>query len=33
MHSVPPDSLVLFEEARIRVMSKTSRTAAVDYSI
>lgn len=33
MHSVPPDSLVLFEEARVRVMSKTARTAAVDYSI
>jgi serine O-acetyltransferase len=33
MHSVPPDSLVLFEESRVRVMNKSSRTAVVDYSI
>jgi serine O-acetyltransferase len=33
MHSVPPDSLVLFEESRVRVMNKSSRSTAVDYSI
>lgn len=33
MHSVPPDSLVLYEEARVRVVSKAAKSDAVDYSI
>lgn len=33
MHSVPPDSLVLFEEARVRVLSKAAKSDSVDYSI
>jgi len=33
MHSVPPDSLVYYEEAKVRVVSKTSKATNVDYSI
>ena len=33
MHSVPPDSLVYNEEAQVRVVAKTNKGAAVDYSI
>jgi serine O-acetyltransferase len=33
MHSVPPNSLVYCEEAQVRVVSKSSKGTAVDYSI
>lgn len=33
LHSVPPNSLVYYEEAQIRVVAKASRTEVVDYSI
>ena len=33
MHSVPPNSLVYYEEAQVRVVSKTTKADTVDYSI
>jgi serine O-acetyltransferase len=33
MHSVPPNSLVYYEEAQVRVVSKTAKADIVDYSI
>lgn len=33
LQSVPPNSLVYYEEAQIRVVAKTSRTEILDYSI
>jgi serine O-acetyltransferase len=33
MHSVPPDSIVLMEEVRSRVLSKRDRFAYSDYQI
>ena len=33
LHSVPPNSLVYYEEAQIRVVAKAARTEIVDYSI
>lgn len=33
MHSVPPHSLVLMEDIRVRVLSKQEKTTAVDFQI
>jgi serine O-acetyltransferase len=33
MHSVPPNSLVYYEEAQVRVVNKTTKADTVDYSI
>ena len=33
MHSVPPNSLVYYEEAQVRVVAKAGKSDAVDYSI
>ena len=33
MHSVPPNSLVYYEEAQVRVVSKTTKADTFDYSI
>jgi len=33
MHSVPPHSLVYYEEARVRVVNKAAKADAVDYTI
>lgn len=33
LHSVPPDSLVYYEEAQIRVVAKAPRAEILDYSI
>ncbi|MEI7865011.1 MAG: serine O-acetyltransferase EpsC, partial [Chthoniobacterales bacterium] len=33
MHSVPPESLVYYEEAEVRVVAKGSKSLSADYSI
>lgn len=33
MHSVPPNSLVYYEEAQVRVVNKATKSEVVDYSI
>ena len=33
MHSVPPQSLVLMEDIRVRVINKQERSTAVDFQI
>jgi len=33
MHSVPPDSLVYYEESDVRVVAKSSKSNSADYSI
>jgi serine O-acetyltransferase len=33
MHSVPPNSLVVYEEVNVKVMSKKEKTAGSDFQI
>jgi serine O-acetyltransferase len=33
MHSIPPESLVLMEDIKVRVMPKRERVVSIDYQI
>jgi serine O-acetyltransferase len=33
MHSVPPNSLVVYEEVNVKIMKKTEKAARTDFQI